>query len=32
MLVEQAKPCFKKWFGFEPIADKELFNILEKKN
>ena len=31
MLVEQAKPCFKKWFGFEPIADKELFNILDKK-
>ena len=31
MLVYQAIPCFKEWFGIEPNPDKELFKILDKK-
>ena len=31
MLVEQALPCFKKWFGFVPEADEALINKLYKK-
>tara|TARA_A100001011_G_scaffold99627_1_gene105028 strand:- start:21048 stop:21833 length:786 start_codon:yes stop_codon:yes gene_type:complete len=31
MLLEQAKPCFKTWFGFDPIIDTKLIKILEKK-
>ncbi len=31
MLVYQAIPCFKEWFGIEPSPDKELFKILDKK-
>jgi shikimate dehydrogenase len=31
MLVYQAAPCFKLWFGTEPEADEELFEILYKK-
>ena len=31
MLVNQAIPCFKEWFGFEPEIDKRLLNILDKK-
>ena len=30
MLVNQAAPCFKKWFGITPEPDKRLFNILTK--
>ena len=30
MLVNQAVPCFKKWFGITPQPDKKLFNILTK--
>ena len=31
MLVEQALPCFKKWFGFMPIVDESLIKKLYKK-
>ncbi len=31
MLLYQAIPCFKKWFGFNPKLDQELLSILEKK-
>jgi len=31
MLVYQAVPCFRAWFGFEPEVDEELFSILYKK-
>ena len=31
MLVYQAAPCFKLWFGTEPKVDEELFDILYKK-
>ncbi len=31
MLVYQAVPCFKLWFGIEPEVDEGLFNILYKK-
>ena len=31
MLIEQAIPCFYKWFGFEPSTDKNLLRKLNKK-
>ena len=31
MLVEQAIPCFRQWFGFDPKVDKALLNKLNKK-
>ena len=31
MLLGQAKPCFKAWFGFEPKSDKALINKIERK-
>jgi len=31
MLVNQAAPCFEEWFGFEPIIDNKLLEILDKK-
>ena len=31
MLIEQAIPCFRQWFGFEPRVDKNLLNKLYKK-
>ena len=31
MLVYQAVPCFKMWFGVEPEIDEELFDVLYKK-
>tara|TARA_B110000438_G_scaffold296100_1_gene340246 strand:+ start:231 stop:1025 length:795 start_codon:yes stop_codon:yes gene_type:complete len=31
MLLYQAAPCFKEWFGFTPKIDKELIDIIEKK-
>lgn len=31
MLINQAIPCFEKWFGFKPTANKELFEILKKE-
>ena len=31
MLIEQALPCFKQWFGFIPIVDEALINKLDKK-
>jgi len=31
MLVYQAAPCFKLWFGIEPEVDEGLFNVLYKK-
>ena len=31
MLVYQAVPCFKLWFGIEPEVDEGLFNVLYKK-
>tara|TARA_Y100000996_G_scaffold334691_1_gene271114 strand:+ start:504 stop:1289 length:786 start_codon:yes stop_codon:yes gene_type:complete len=31
MLVEQAIPCFRLWFGFEPGVDKGLIEKLNKK-
>jgi len=31
MLVYQAAPCFKMWFGIQPEVDEELFNVLYKK-
>ena len=31
MLLEQAVPCFKLWFGFRPSIDTSLLKILEKK-
>ena len=31
MLLEQAVPCFKLWFGFSPTIDQKLQNILENK-
>ena len=30
MLIEQAVPCFKIWFGFKPNIDKGLFKALDK--
>ena len=31
MLVYQAAPCFKLWFGVEPEIDEQLFDVLYKK-
>ena len=31
MLIEQAIPCFKAWFGFTPTIDTKLINLLNKK-
>ncbi|MDA9748709.1 shikimate dehydrogenase [Pelagibacteraceae bacterium] len=31
MLLEQAVPCFKKWFGFNPSIDKILIQKLDSK-
>ena len=31
MLIEQALPCFKLWFGFVPDVDKVLVNKLNRK-
>ena len=31
MLIEQASPCFFKWFGFKPKVDKGLLKILNNK-
>ena len=31
MLVEQALPCFKQWFGFIPVVDEALIKKLYKK-
>ena len=31
MLVEQALPCFKQWFGFAPVVDESLVKKLYKK-
>lgn len=31
MLIEQALPCFKQWFGFVPIVDDLLIEKLNKK-
>jgi len=31
MLIEQALPCFKQWFGFIPIVDRALIKKLHKK-
>jgi len=31
MLVEQALPCFNKWFGFVPVVDNSLIKKLYKK-
>ena len=31
MLIEQALPCFKLWFGFVPAVDKVLINKLNRK-
>ena len=31
MLVEQALPCFKQWFGFSPTVDEALTKKLYKK-
>ena len=30
MLINQAIPCFEKWFGFKPSLDKKLINKIEK--
>ena len=31
MLIEQAIPCFRKWFGFYPKVDKDLLKKLNEK-
>lgn len=31
MLVNQAIPCFKKWYGITPIADEKLFKTIKKE-
>jgi len=31
MLIEQAKPCFKIWFGKNPSVDKKILNTIYKK-
>ena len=31
MLIEQALPCFKQWFGFIPVVDEALIIKLHKK-
>ena len=30
MLIEQAKPCFKMWFGINPSVDKKMLNAIYK--
>lgn len=32
MLINQAIPCFEKWFGFKPVADNSLFSFLEDES
>ena len=31
MLIEQAKPCFKMWFGKNPSVDDKMLNTIYKK-
>ena len=31
MLIEQAKPCFKMWFGKNPSVDEKMLNTIYKK-
>jgi shikimate dehydrogenase len=31
MLINQAAPCFKKWFGVTPIIDEKLLEIIKKE-
>ena len=31
MLIEQAKPCFKTWFGKNPSIDEKMLNAIHKK-
>ena len=31
MLIEQAKPCFKMWFGKNPSVDEKMLNAIYKK-
>ena len=31
MLIEQAKPCFKMWFGKNPSVDGKMLNAIYKK-
>ena len=31
MLLEQAIPCFKHWFGFDPKIDKALIRKIDNK-
>ncbi len=31
MLIEQAKPCFKIWFGKNPSVDEKMLNAINKK-
>ena len=31
MLIEQAKPCFKMWFGKNPSVDEKMINAIHKK-
>ena len=31
MLLEQAIPCFKIWFGFNPSVDQKLIKVLNNK-
>ena len=31
MLIEQAKPCFKIWFGKNPTVDEKMLNAIYKK-
>ena len=31
MLIEQALPCFKQWFGFIPVVDESLIKKIHKK-
>ena len=31
MLIEQAKPCFKIWFGKNPSVDAKMLNAIYKK-
>ena len=31
MLINQAIPCFKKWFGIMPTVDEQLLEIIKKE-
>ena len=31
MLIEQAKPCFKTWFGINPSVDEKMLKVIYKK-